>query len=151
MSNSNKVKFEDAKFYDGRDPEVLNHSELEEALVDVLDMAWEKGMTKEQHLAACCPIEIKAYNPVKVNPEVAGHRAEAVLEDFEEYLMEDYGNFEGDHDFWQKEERAELQSKLEAVLKEALEKLQVWQCEVVATKEFSTEEVLKVIPEYFDR
>ena len=148
---ANEVAFKNAKFYDGRDPEVLNHTELEEALVDVFDTAWEKGMTVEQHLEECCPVEISAYNPMKIDMTIAANRAECVLEDFEEYLHEDYGNMDGDHDFWSKEERKSIEEKLTAVFREALEKAEAWQCEVVATKSFSAEEVKALIPEYFER
>jgi hypothetical protein len=142
--------FESAKYYDCRDPEVLDHTEVAEALEDMLDTWWDKDKTPDQVLAELVPIEVKAYNPVAKSKSSIIGRAESVLEDLEEHFMEDYGNMDGDYEFWSKDERAELLKKLEAVFEEALDKAGVWQCEVVASREFSAEEVKEILPEWFE-
>jgi hypothetical protein len=146
----NQENFDNAKFYDCRDPDTLNYQDVEEALEDALETAWEKGKTPDEILSEIAPIEVIAYNPMKKSPCSISGRAESTLEDLEEHLMEDYGNFDGDHDFWSKEEREELLGKFHAVFEEALAKISVWQCEKVAAKEFTAAEVKQIVPGWFE-
>ena len=144
--------FDTAKYYDCRDdPEVLNNVEVSEALEDLLEDCHDPEKTALELLDDLVPIEVSAYNPVKKTKSSIAGFADSVLEDLEERFMDDFGNIEGDFDFWSGEERKELEMKLEKVFQEALDKASVWQCNVVAKKSFTAEEVLQIIPEYFDR
>ena len=140
-------RFAEAKFYDCQDPETLYHFEVEDAIERYLDDAWEPGKTKSmrQLIADLCPITVKAYNPMKISNRWPESMAERFLEDMEENLGEEYGNPDGDTEFWSEHQRTEIQKELEAVLAKAAAGAEVWACEDVAKREYSEEEVLEIM------
>jgi len=140
-------RFAEAKYYDCQDPEQLYHTEVEEAIERYIDDAWEPGQTKSmrQLIADLCPITVTAYNPMKVSDRWPESMAERFLEDMEENLGEEYGNPDGDTEFWSEHQRTEIKKELEAVLAKAVAGAEVWACEDVAKREYSEAEVFEMM------
>lgn len=143
--------FDTAKFYDSDDCEELRHTEVEEAIEDALDSAWDKGKTPDQVLEEITPLTITAFNPKEVDPEIAGNRAQAVLDDFDESMWHDYGDQIGHNKLWTESALTSIKTKLEAGFKLALELMSVWQCEAVGSRTYTAEEIREIVPGWFER
>jgi hypothetical protein len=144
--------FESAAYYDWRpDSEVLSHTEIEEALTDAFESSWEKDKTPQELLGELCPIEIWAFKRKEVSPKFAAGVVERWMEDFDEdHWCEEYGNFEDESHPWKAEDSHAIVAELTAVLQKYVDKAHVWQCEQVATRTFTEEEVKALIPEWFE-
>jgi len=141
-------KVDGAKFYACDDPEILTHTCVEEAIEEWLDVQWEPDQSSAEILDRICPIEVIAYDEMGKREASIKGRGESVMEDLEEHLMEDYGNPDGDFDFWAPEQRQELIAQLDDVFKRALDKADVWQCESVGMRQFTAMQVLEMFPDY---
>lgn len=135
--------FDRAKFYDCGDPQELKHADPGEAVEEFLDSNWAPDISPQQLLDELCPVTVKAYAPKTVAPRFGESAIDSMLEDFEEnYWCEEYGNpMECGSPPWEGEQLRALRDKLYAALAEALKHAYVWQCEVVATREFTKQEV----------
>jgi hypothetical protein len=141
---SDKSPFDWATYYDCRDSEELTHSEPEEAIEEIVDMAYEKGVPIEETLADLGPVTVTAYNRRKASNEWIENQAEYMAGDLVERFEEEHGDPGGCHDAWTAKELKTIEEKLCAVIKEAVADAAVWQCEKVAEREYSEAEVTAI-------
>lgn len=149
----NEKNFDGATFYDCGDPEELHYESPSEAIEAHLDNAWEVGNTAMQTLDYVAPLEVKAFVPKKIPKGFGESAIDRMLEDFDEnYWCEEFGNpIDGGHEPWTGDELKALKAKLYAVMDEALSHADVWQCDVVATRTYSEDEVRALVPDWFSR
>ena len=137
----NEAAFQAAKFYSCDDGcERLTHDDEWEAIHDWLDSHAEKGDESEAGtLRRTGPITVYAYAPLEIGQKYFRMQGEILLERFEEDYREEFG----DPEECGKVYPPELLDAAEALVRKAFEAWGgVWQCERVAEKEFSVEELL---------
>ena len=140
----NEAAFQAAKFYSCDDIcERLVHDDEWEAIHDWLDSQAEKGDEDEAGtLRRIGPITVYAYAPLEVRQDYFRMQGEILLERFED----DYREVFGDPEESGKIYPAELLDAAEALVRKAFEMWGgTWQCERVAEKEFSIEELLPYV------
>ncbi len=152
-ADSNCRKFARATYYDCQDSEVLSHTEIEDAIEQLFEDSWTKGVTTEKLLDDLAPVTVSAYKRDEISEEWVTSTTTRMMEDFEEHYHEDFGDIDGEHDAWSAEELKAIEAGLRAVIAGAAEKATVYRCSVVATREYSrvdVEAVLRVYSGWFE-
>lgn len=150
MNANNSKAFDDADFYDtSGDPGELDHETLEAALADLLDSAAE---TRTEAIEKVAPVLVDAFERKKLDPsfseDCVGSWIVELGEDsfLYERWSEEYGDcLDGDGGPLENVPNDEL----EAFKAEVVEKLHallekhpsVWQCDKVASRKYSAEEL----------
>jgi len=147
--------FNNAKFYDAdTDPETLTHEDPEVAIIEYFDDRGDTGQELLDWIERACPIKVDAYTPKEVEDSWVQREAEYLFETFEERFDEEYGDLNGDFRAWKNEDHTLCKQAIAQALRTTLERARVWQCEKVATREYSAKEVEAILrdscPEWFE-
>lgn len=142
-------EFDAAAYYSvGDGHETLSHESPDEALIEAIDNCWDPKKTATQIVESAMPLDVCAWKR-KDKPQTYGAMAiECMMERLEEDWAEEYGDFDGDYPPWPKEVREQVMADVQAVLDKYLAQAHVWQCEVVATVEFSVDDVKELLGDY---
>ncbi len=141
-----------ADYYECREGvEELTHETLEEALESYLDGHMEPNCDAEAVIREVGTVEVTAYARKTVDPADAKRWAAGLADDVNAlWRDEEYGNPDDDQGGPGDDE---FVREVTAVIERAFERTVVWQCESVAKRELSTEEVLAIMrkecPEWF--
>jgi hypothetical protein len=141
-----------ADYYECREGvEELTHETLEDALESYLDGCMEPECDAEAVIRAVGMIEVTAYARKTVDPADAKRWAERLADEVNEsWRDEEYGNPDDDQGGPGDDE---FVREVTAVIQRAFDRTDVWQCERVAKRKFSTEELLAIMrkecPEWF--
>jgi len=152
MAEDNTVvvdPFFSAKFYDCKESEQLSHDSAEGAIVDFFEEYKEVGDALVAEVDERCPLEVSAYNHIAITDEMLLDCAEDGLEAAAESLSnyEELWDPDGDGLEITKEQLKAVAPKMVEILRELFSGVKVWGCEVVATREYSTEEVVAILRE----
>lgn len=144
--------FDNAAFYDceDRNPENLVHDTPEDAIADFLE--WRNGFDGEQGMIETIrgleSLTVEAYQPRPLDEKWIDNAAESLAERLQDDWAEDFGDPDGDH---------QIEPDVDAlreVVRKAVEGVHVWQCEVVASRTYTVEEVEAMMrahaPEWFE-
>jgi hypothetical protein len=137
----------EAVFWDCRDSERLEHDCPEDAILDLLDVNYDKEIPPLDQIRNLCPLEVKGYAREEIEPKFIRGLAERATENFIESIEEEFGDPEGDHPLLSPEEQKSLIIGLQLGFAQALSKAKVWRCKVVETKTFTAEEVETMVRE----
>jgi transcriptional regulator of met regulon len=149
-------KFANAKFYDARDREILSVQDPEEEIVEYFDGESLHGQELLDKIAEDCPLTVNAMNPREITDEMIAHCAEQAMERATEALIEDFEEYwspDGDDTVLKKEDVDKATAAVTEILRELFTKVKVWGCEVVATRDYSAQEVEAILrrdqPDWF--
>jgi len=147
-----QAKFDAAELYEIGDGEELSWTTPEEAIEQWLDGWLSPGCDAEKIITEHTPLTVTAYVRMKVDERFVQRRAEFMMEDFAEAFCEDYMN-PNEHTELVGEKEATVQ--LIALLRDLIAKQNIWACDPVAKKEYSTDEILKMMreenPDWFEK
>ena len=144
--------FDNAKFYDCRDPETLTYESPEEAVERFLDYWLNPGCDVEAVIREkCTPLTVDAYNP----KEISDDQREAWVLGIEAYLEEQFGEEFGDPDGAPYLDHAkDHRLALRAWVYEVIAGEHVWACEKVAERTYTADEVVAMMreerPDWFE-
>lgn len=153
MSEEQQNTFEGATYYAVGDPEELSHESPEEALEEWFDYHAETGKTIRETLTEVLKdggtVTVVAYDRKEITDKDVEHYIPRTVEDLEEWVGEEYGDPNGDVDLCTPEAKARLEGDLRKVIGRWMkEDLNVWQCEVRASRTYTFDEVLATLTEW---
>lgn len=88
------------------------------------------------------PVEVDAWNPKAIDDEFIKAQVEDRFTDFSDCFREDYCDPESDAPTFSPQVAATLKAELTAAFEKALAGTPTWQCEIVASREYTEEELL---------
>lgn len=145
--------FDDCDYYDASEnPEQLTNGSPEEAIEDVLDGEFYPACDAEAEIRKYGEIEVVGYVRKAVDPKTAKLWAERFADLMNEWWPEEeYGNPEDDADG---PGNAQFIEEVLPVIQAALDRTEVWQCESVAKRTYSVDDVLAMMreenPDWFE-
>ncbi len=148
--------FESADYYDTGDPEELDHETVEGALEYWLDGYGGPGSRAADDIRSHAPVTVVAYRRQQITPLHLHRLADDLAERAREQLSDDFGGPEGDLPGFSNDAQAELAHTFEVALVELVRSREIhsWQCEEVARRTYSAEEVEAILrasaPEWFE-
>lgn len=139
--------FDMAEFFTTYDPDELSHSDPGAALDEWVERWWEPGLTLEQLIDKHAPVEVVAYNAKDITSQHLRSVAIDLRERVYDNLTEEFGDMDGELPGLTAAVESELQRAFEADLVRVLRDhgVRAWQCERVATREYSAEELHSIL------
>lgn len=143
---STNPEFDNCKFFDCGDPEVLSHTDVHGALEDHFERNWETEETLEQQAERLGPVTVNGFMPKIMGKEWLESHAQGFVETFEESFYEEFGGEDPeDAPPWKPEDRVRIERAFLTLLTSATKDATIWQCDESASREFSPEECLKIL------
>ncbi len=142
------MSYEDAKFYEVRDPDALSLQSPGEALESFLEYAWRTGdgETYWPVLRREGPITVTGYSPVKVTDEWLKARIDCALSCFAETFGEEFGDPDDCEVTWQTVHVHELRDDIAPFVRKFVDnRAHVWRCNEDGRKTYSEAEVAELV------
>jgi len=140
-------KFESATYYTcDDDAESLSCEDAEGAIEEFLDKVYEHGVGIVESIRRHSPITVYAYARREVTLHWMHGTADELSERFDEVFSEEFGDPDGGSRI-SKNDLAELARDFESAIGRLVANTEVWQCEQVATRTYSAEEVESILRE----
>lgn len=123
--------------------EELTWSDPEEALDSHLDDCYEVGSkeSRAETIARVAPLTVYEFAHVTVPEGWADNEARRLFERLEERFADDFGSLDLEYAPWDSREHGALEQALTAVVRTAVERADVWRCEIVGKKQWSEDEL----------
>jgi len=132
-----KDPFDTAKYYDIGGHESLTHEDPDSAIQE--SVGWAKSLAE---LKKWCPVTVTAYLPEPPDDKEKRRWADVCAETFLERFYDEYGDPENGAS---PEEVQKIEAHFLEATNKSIDELHVWRCKDVATKNYSYEEVIKVM------
>ena len=133
-------RFDNATYYDWRDSETLSYETVEECLEAFVEFHAEADEPVEDVVRRLESVKVTAYVRKTVADEWVEGVTRSLAETLEEWWIEEYGNPDGDDENIQ-----EHWSDLLDGVRTIIGRERVWQCDDVATRTYTADEVLKLL------
>jgi len=132
-----KDPFDTAKYYDIGDHESLTHEDPDSAIQE--SVGWAKSLAE---LKEWCPVTVTAFLPEPPDDREKRRWADACADTFLERFWDEYGDPENGAS---REEVQKIEAHFLEATNKSIDELHVWRCKDVATRNYSYEEVIKVM------
>jgi len=148
--------YETATYYDAEDAEAYVHETPESAIEAYLDMYMTPGCDAAKVIAECGQITVLAHRRRDVTDGWVRNQARALTESLIEAWGEEFGNTDGStFDEFTDAQVTKAEEDLVPWIRETIGHAVVWQCEKVAERTYSADEVLAMMrvsrPEWFEK
>lgn len=141
--------FDNANYYTCRSPELLTHTDVEDAVMEYFEYDSEPGEKILDTIKAACPLEVRAYSRQVIPDAEISANLERAVESLVENLDEEYGDPDGDEGADKKAQDALVEQLTPLVQQWIKDHYSVWACTQVASKSYSAEEVEAILREHF--
>jgi len=138
--------YETADYYDCCDDEEYTHQTPEEAIEGYLDGFLHPKEEPTGTIVKLCPITVTAYAREAVMPDWITRLAEDLVERADEEWICEYGN--PDSEGLDPEAKEYLKEEFKRALNVVIAQCTVWSCFKCGSKEYTEEEVLKMMKEH---
>lgn len=135
--------FNNATYYDSDDgAETLSHETPDDAIEEAVNNRWDSQRSQDENFEDIAPLTVHAWNRDSIDDKtLEGYASDAAVSFFETF-SDNHGGPDGEELDAVKDE---IIAGFAEVLKRLVKPEHVWQCTRVASREYSADEIKKVM------